>query len=47
MWEKFWASGNIWDEFTKMNKKGPSVESLIAEFFHFPAKVIKNFVLSS
>ena len=30
-----------------MNKKEPSMESLIAEFFHFSAKIIKSFVLSS
>ena len=26
-------SENIWDEFTKANKIGPSMESLIADFF--------------
>ena len=34
-------------KFTKTSKIGPSMESLIAEFFQFSAKVIKNFVLSS
>ena len=40
-------SENIWDEFTKTSKTGPSMESLIAELFHFFAKIIKSFVLSS
>ena len=40
-------SENIWDEFTKASKIGPSMESLIAEFFQFPTKIIKSFVLSS
>ena len=31
----------------KMSKIGPSMESLIADFFQFPAKIIKSFVLSS
>ena len=38
-------SENIWDEFTKMSKIGPSMESLNADFFKFPAKI--SFVLSS
>ena len=37
----------IWDEFTKTSRIGPSMESLIAEFFQFSAKIIKSFVLSS
>ena len=37
----------IWDEFTKMTKIGPSMESLNADFFQFSAKIIKSFVLSS
>ena len=40
-------SENIWDEFTKTSKIGPSIESLIAEFFQFSAKITKSFVLSS
>ena len=31
-------SENIWDEFTKISKIEPSIESLIAEFFQFFAK---------
>ena len=38
---------NIWDEFTKTSKIGPSMESLNADFFQFSAKIIKSFVLSS
>ena len=38
---------NFWNEFTKMKKGGPSMESLIAELLHFSAKIIKDFVLSS
>ena len=30
-----------------MNKNGPSMESLIDEFFYFSAKIVKSFVLSS
>ena len=40
-------SENIWDAFMKMSKIGPSMESLIADFFQFSAKNIKSFVLSS
>ena len=40
-------SENIWDEFTKISKIGPSMESLNADVFEFSAKTIKNFVLSS
>ena len=40
-------SKNIWDEFTKTSKIGPSLESLNADFFQFSAKIIKSFVLSS
>ena len=40
-------SENIWDKFTKASKIGPSMESLIADFFQFFSKVIKSFVLSS
>ena len=40
-------SKNIWDEFTKTSKTGPSLESLNADFFQFSAKIIKSFVLSS
>ena len=40
-------SENIWDEFTKTSKIGPSMESLIAEFLQFFVKIIKSFVLSS
>ena len=39
-------SENTWDKFTKTTKIGP-MESLIAEFFQFSAKIIKSFVLSS
>ena len=39
-------SENIWDEFTKMRKIGPSMESLNADCFQFSAKIIKSFVLS-
>ena len=28
-------SENMWDEFTKMSKTGPSMESLNADFFQF------------
>ena len=38
---------NIWDEFTKTSKIGPSMESLNADFFQFSAKINKSFVLSS
>ena len=41
------TSKNIWDEFTKTRKLGPSVESLNADFFQFSAKINKNFALSS
>ena len=37
---------NISNEFTKTSKIGPSMKSLNADFFHFPAKIIKSFVLS-
>ena len=40
-------SEKISDEFTKMSKKGPSMESLIDEFFPYSAKIIKSFVLGS
>ena len=40
-------SKNIWDEFTKASKIGPSMESLNADFFQFSAKIIKSFDLSS
>ena len=40
-------SKNIWDDFIKTSKTGTSRESLNAEFFQFPAKTIKSFVLSS
>ena len=40
-------SKNIWAEFTKTIKVGPSMESLNADFFQFSAKVITSFVLSS
>ena len=30
-----------------MNEKGPFMESLVDEFFHFSAKIVKSFVLSS
>ena len=40
-------SKNIWDNFTKTNKIGPSVESLNAEFFQFSAKNIKSYVMAS
>ena len=40
-------SENISDEFPKTSKKGTSMESVIAELFHFAAKIIKSFVLSS
>ena len=40
-------SKNIWDDFIKTIKTGTSRESLNAEFFQFPAKTIKSFVLSS
>ena len=38
-------SENIWDEFTKMSKIGPSMESLNADVLQFSAKIIKSFVL--
>ena len=41
------SSKNIWHNFTKMSKIGPSMESLNADFFQFSAKIIKSFVLSS
>ena len=40
-------SENIWNEYTKTSKTGSSMESLIAEFFQFSAKIIKSLVLSS
>ena len=40
-----YPSENIWDEFTKMSKIGPSMESLNADFFKFSAKI--SFLLSS
>ena len=40
-------SKNIWDDFTKTSKIGPSMEGLNADFFQFSAKIIKSFVLSS
>ena len=40
-------SKNIWDEFTKTCKIGPSMESVNVDFFQFSAKIIKSFVLSS
>ena len=39
-------SENIGDEFTKINKIGPSMEGLNADFFQFCAKIIKSFVLN-
>ena len=33
-------SENILDEFTKMSKKGSSMESLKADFFQFSTKVL-------
>ena len=33
-------SENIWDEFTKTSKIGPSMESLNAGSFQFSAKII-------
>ena len=54
--EKLWTlliamtnypSENIWDEFTKTSKIGPSMESLNTDFFQFSAKITKSFVLSS
>ena len=38
-------SENIWDEFTKTSKIGPSMESLNADLFQFSAEIIKSFVL--
>ena len=35
---------NIWDEFTKESKIGPSMESLNADFFQLSAKIIKSFL---
>ena len=35
-------SENNWDEFTKTGKLGPFMENLIAEFFQFSVKIIKN-----
>ena len=40
-------SKNIWDEFTKTCKIGPSMESVNVDFFQFSAIIIKSFVLSS
>ena len=40
-------SKNIWDEFTKTCKIGPSMESVNVDFFQFSAKIFKSFVLSS
>ena len=41
-------SKNIWDEFMKTSKIGPSMESLNADFFfQFFSKIIKSFVSSS
>ena len=40
-------SENIGDELTKLSKIGISVESLIADFFQFLAKIIKSFVVNS
>ena len=37
-------SENIWDDFTKTSKIGPSMESLNAEF---SGKIIESFVFSS
>ena len=42
-----YSSEDIWDEFTKMSEIGPSMQSLNADFFQFPAKIIKSFILSS
>ena len=33
-------SENIWDEFTKTKKLGPSMESLNADFFQFSPKIL-------
>ena len=33
-------SENNWDEFTKMSKTGPSIESLNVDFFQFSAKIL-------
>ena len=41
------TSKNIRDEFTKTSTIGLSMESLIAEFFQFFAKIIESIVLSS
>ena len=41
------SSEKIWDKFTKASEIGPSMESLIAEFFQFSAKIIKYFFLNS
>ena len=40
-------SKNIWDDFTKTSKVGPSMENLTADFFQYSAKIIKSLVLSS
>ena len=37
-------SKNIWDEFTKTSKIGPSMESLNADFFQFSAKIINSYL---
>ena len=34
-------SKNIWDEFTKASKIGPSIEIFNADFFNFPPKLLK------
>ena len=39
------ASKNIWDEFTKTSKIGPSLKGLNADFLQLSAKIIKSFVL--
>ena len=38
---------NIWDEFVKTSKIGPSMERLNTDSFQFSARIIKSFVLSS
>ena len=40
-------SENIWNEFTKTIKIGPSMKSLNVDFFQFSVKIIKSLVLGS
>ena len=35
-----------WKKFRTTCKTGPSMESLMVEFFHFSAKIVKGFVLN-